>query len=360
MMVDEQAKGGQISEMVRKVNEHMTGLTNISPHVLSDYESAKLREGKAEFIIDRILRKGFRRRADSNRRAKVAAKVGRCVAEDLPLGFTVPFGGYKHFWNPSHPTPDWAEVIHFRQMVRYFQPILAVHKPGIELEYVSEDLIVPRMDNYPDAAIEAYCGNFTQLVAWYDRFVPSNLKMTFWRLGDRYDRRAIVSRVEEALPARIAAFHDLSPERQSHELRRSVRSVFWNGRYDLTGLDAEEKHARVIEARVMEKAFSDIAFGADFAGAYYDDGNRLCTCFSFGMSTDNDVRCFLTVQSSPGSIVDHWIGRGVIYELPNGLRSTIVSRLQYQELVHRIVVVPVDNPPLDHINYRSIDLIRQQ
>lgn len=344
--------------MSDKVDEYLsTLLTNIQGYELSLDETRQAARSKSDFITRKILRKKYRRRADGNRRAKIAAKVVQCICEDRAIGFTIPFGGYKHFWNPSYPQPDWAELFHFRQMTEYLLPILAVHAPGVVLEYVSEDLIVPRMDNYPDEALDAYASSFHQIVDWYDHFTPNNLEMRFWRLGDYYDKQAIIDRIEQALPARLEAFHKLPADQQAHELRRSVRSVFWNGKQDLSSLNAEQRHVRIIEARLMEKAFSDIAFGPDFAGTYYDDDNRICTCFSFGMSSDNDIRCFLTLQSSPGSIVDHWIGRGVLQEHGQRLRGTIVSRLQYRQLLNRIHATPVKRPSVPLANCRSIEIV---
>lgn len=346
--------------MSNEVDNYLSALlTRIEPYQLTPSECQILGRSKSEFITRKILRKKYRRRANAERRIKIAAKVAHCVEQDIEIGFTIPFGGYKHFWNASHPEPDWAELFHFRHMAQYLLPILAVHAPGVVLEYVSEDLIVPRMDNYPDEAMDAYAEAFSRIINWYGQFIPTNLRMRFWRLSDRYDKQAIIHRVEQSLPERTADFLRLPADKQTHELRRSVRSVFWTGKHNMGSFDEQQKRARVIEARLMEKAFSDIAFGPEFAGTYYDDDNRICTCFSYGMSSDNDVRCFLTLQSSHGSIVDHWIGRGVIQRYGERLQATILSPIQWQGQINDTSVELVRKPVVPLRNCRSIDLIDQ-
>jgi hypothetical protein len=332
-------------------------LTEIEPYMLTPDEQKKAGRDMSGFIMDKLMRKKFRRRISEDTRKATAEKVIVRVKNNEPIYLVVPFGGYKHFWNPSHPEPDWAELFHFRWMTEYVEPVLAAYKPGVILEYVSEDLILPRMNNYPEEALEAYSKAFRELVAWYGKYIPDNLELRYWRVGEEHDKEAIISKVEALLPERKTAFTKLSPEKQEQEIHRSLRSVLWNGKKDLTKLTEAQKRERIIESRLIELAFYDTEGSPEFVGEYYWQDNRICVCFSFGLSHDNDEFGDLTLQSAPGSSVDHWIGRGVLKRGTDKFYGTIISQQQYKSLKGKPTVFKVEPALIDLKNYQSIEII---
>lgn len=343
--------------MEQEANAYLKNrLTNIGSYQLTPEEQKKAAHDRAGFIMDKITRKKFRRRLGDDTRKNIERKVRLSVDDDRPIHFTIPFGGYKHFWNESHPEPDWAELFHLRWMTDYVLPILAVHKPGVVLEYISEDLILPRMNNYPDAAIEAYSAAFHKLQDWYRQYLPKNLELRYWRVSDRCDKQALVKKVESLIPERKAAFTKLTPEAQEREIHRSLRSVFWDGRQDLSKLSEQEKRDRIIESRIIELAFYATEAEPEFMGNYYGDDNHICACFSFGLSPDNEEFLDLTLQTAPGSIVDYWIGRGVLKQQGGELYGTIISRQQYEAAREKLLAVPVTTLKVPGKNYRSIEI----
>jgi len=183
------------------------------------------------------------------------------------------------------------------------------------------------------------------------------IDFAFWRLQERYDTAEIGRAVEVGLPAALEAFELLPMHLQQHELIRSRRSVFWNGHEDLTSLRPNEKQARIVEARLFEKVFAEVAFGPEFVGNYYDGENRMMLCFSWGLSTDN-YRGFLSLQTAHGSGVDFWIGRGVLVNSNGRLRHTIVSRIQYEQMQSHVRSVDLsdeDLPPGP--NFEQVDSV---
>jgi len=331
----------------------------VGDYHLTPGEEKKVVHDKAGFIMDKLMRKKFRRRIGDDTKKTVTEKVQKCVQDEKPIHLVIPFGGYKHFWSPSHPEPDWAELFHFVWMTEYVSPILAVHKPGVVLEYVSEDLILPLMNNYPEAALEAYSTIFRKLIEWYSKYVPGNLKIDFWRVSDRYDKQAIVNEVETLLPERKVAFNKLPAETQEQEIHRSIRSILWDGKDNLTNLTSEQKHERIIESRLIELAYYDVEASSEFLGDYYWSDNRICVCFSFGLSPDNDEFGDLTLATSPGSIVDFWIGRGVLIQQGDKLYNRIVSKQQYEDDTPNITTVDVDTG-LKEIskNYENVEILK--
>lgn len=344
--------------MEKEINDYLRSLlTNIESYSLNPGEQKKVKRDKATFILEKIMRKKFRRKVSEDTRKSIEEKVRAEVKDNQPIHFTIPFGGYKHFWNPSHPNPDWAELFHFRSMTDYVLPILAAHKPGVIIEYISEDLILPRMNNYPDSAIEAYTASFRQLLEWYSQFTPKGLGFRFFRVSERCDKDAIISDVEKLIPERKAAFQKLSANEQEREIHRSLRSVYWNGDKDLTMLSDAEKRDRIVESRLIELAFYDVEGKPEHMSTYYWDDNHIAVCFSFGLSPDNDAYGDLTIATSYGSIVDYWIGRGVLQNHNGKLHPTIISQQQYGSSKSNLQLVSISPGLLPLENFKNIEVL---
>lgn len=343
--------------MQEQVNNYLKELlTNIKSYSLTPDEEKKAQHDKAGFIIDKLMRKKVRRRISEETLKLTKQKVEEQVKNNLPICLVMPFGGYKHFWNTSHPEPDWAEVFHICWMIEYVLPILAIYKPGIILEYVSEDLILPRMNNYSEEVLDIYSSEFRKLLEWYSKYTPENLEFRYWRVSEKYNKQAIIDKVEALLPERKSAFAKLSLEQQEQEIHRSLRSVFWNGKKDLTNLTEEQKRERVIESRLIELAYYDVEASSEFVGEYFWQDNRICTCFSFGLSTDNDGFGDLTLQSALGSSVDYWIGRGILRYAGDKLYGTIISKQQYDVAKDTLEVIRITSGLVPLKNCATIEV----
>lgn len=335
-------------------------LTKYEPYLLSSDDENKLRHGKVQFIADKLFRKKFRRRelVDKTRQA-IQKKVELSLTDNRPLHFVVPFGGYKHFWNPSHPEPDWAELFNFKYLTEYVSPVLAVYEPGVVIEYMSEDLILNRMNNYPQSSLDKYSEIFRQIQSWYSQYIPKNLKFDFFRVRERCDENIIIQAVEKLLPERRIAFDKLSPDEKAQELRRSYRSVFWNGDKDLTTLNEKERENRVIESRLVELAYYDTEAQPEFMGDYLGEDNHICICFSFGTTHDNDSFQDLTLGSTYGSVVDHWIGTGILVNDNEKFSPRIISRNQFQNNQKLFSLQKIQPPFLPYKNYQTIQTIKK-
>ncbi len=333
-------------------------LTHIEGYVPTDEDKKAFSRDKVDYIFRKIDRKKFRRKQlGQESKTNLRNKIKSSVEANNPIHFVIPFGGYKHFWNQSHPEPDWAELFNFKYITEYVLPILAIYKPGVIVEYVSEDLILPRMNNYPEESIETYIEGFISILNWYQSFVPNNLKFNFFRVSDRCDKQAIINDVEAMIPERLAQFSKLSSEQKDAEIKRSVRNMYWNGKIDLTTLKESEKLDRTIESRIIELAFYETEGRPEYFGNYYGDDGHICICFSFGLSPDNAFDD-LTLGSAHGSLVEFWIGKGVLINTQGHLHPRILSAKQYATLKSKSVKekVSLDIPGK---NYQVIDVISE-
>jgi len=292
------------------------------------------------------------------RRADVVAKIAKAVDERRPLTIVVPFGGYKHFWNESAPTVDYAEMFHIDFMVRNLLSLSQFLPGGVRIEYVSEDFLVPYMDNYSPQALDSYAQSFRKVVDWFDERTPEKIRISFWRLSEEYDTDAILRDVQDSLPCRVGNLMLLATELRDQALVRSRRSVNWSGWEDWSQMNDEERFVQIVRARAMEMAFSDIGFIEKHVGLRYIEDLNVCAVFSWGMSSDNEEKQFLTLHSADGVCVDHWIGRGILIDEGDGIRSTILSRTQYEAaspMIRRYEVCGLDLPDIQTLH--EIDVL---
>lgn len=285
--------------------------------------------------------------------AKITNKVSESVSQNIPLRFVIPFGGYKHFWNPSHPEPDWAEYFTLVHLAEWLSPILAVYQPGAIIEFISEDMILPRMNNYPEACLNIYAQRFTRLLELFQKNASNNLHFEFFRVGDRYNKKKMIEEVEMLLPASWKKWESYIDEQKEVELKRSRRSVMWKGKYNLTGLSSHEKEQRVIESRLLELAYYDVEARPEFLGDYFIKNNHIPICFSFGLSSDN-IDHWIVLGSTSNSIVDFWIGRGIVESQGDLYIPRILSKTQYEEIQPKLKVETVDVLPSK--NFETIEI----
>ena len=339
------------------VEEYLAKLFEIQPFVPDPKQKRQIENDLSRFIVDQLSRKKFRRRRLSPQtKQAISQKVEKSIQQNIPIHLVVPFGGYKHFWNKSHPNPDWAELFNFKYLTDYVQAILNTYNPGVIIEYISEDLILNKMDNYPPESLEEYSKNFTELIQWYNQKTPQNLSFEFFRVKDKCNSEDLIKKVESMLPERRKSFEKLTQEQKDQELHRSQRALMIHGDKDLSKLNQDELEQRIIDSRLIELAYYYAESQPEFLGEYLWEKNHICVCFSFGTTHDNDEFQDLTLGSTYGSLVDHWIGRGILVETKKGIRPRIVSKKQYQEFQDKLLVYEVSNRP-DHQNFEKIELL---
>ncbi|QQG44594.1 MAG: hypothetical protein HYW86_01635 [Candidatus Roizmanbacteria bacterium] len=342
--------------MDKIVNDYLNNCFQINPYQLTEDDQNIFKQDKSLFIQKKIARKRFRKQKMSdNLKKQIKKKVDLSLRENRSLHFTIPFGGYKHFWNPSHPEPDWAEIFNLLFLTEYTSPILAVHKPGVIVEYISEDIILSRMDNYPKKSLDIYSEKFRKLLEWFSKYIPSNLQFRYNRLADKLDQTKIIAQIEKILPERRKAFDKLSETEKSKELHRSYRSLMWKGEKDLTSLSEKEKQDRIIESRLIELAYYEIEAQPECIGDYLGGDNHICIDFSFGLSPDNVFRD-LTLGSTFSSTVDYWIGRGILEYRNNKLTPRILSKKQYEQVEKDLKKIEIKPALLPFQNYSFIEI----
>ena len=295
-------------------------------------DTKQFTHNKLDYIFRKLTRKKFRKYSLAPETVTlVKDKINNSIENKKPIKLVIPFGGYKHFWNSSYPYPDFAELFHLIAMQEYLAPISHLYEYGVEFEYISEDLILPYMNNYPEGDLDLYSREFVKLLDFVKPYLNSNTSIKYFRVGEKYDKQKIINEILELYPKRRKEFDKFTEEEKKVELHRSARSIFWNGAEDFTGLSEQDKQEKIIRSRVLEILYYDTEAKEEHLGDYLVSDNHICLCFSFGLSPDNIDHC-LTVASTATSIVDFWIGTGILREKRKKFTPTIVSKNQFADL----------------------------
>lgn len=309
-------------------------------------------QGLNSYIVGKLLRKRFRKsKVADNTREDIKKKVELSIKEEKPIYLIICFGGYKHFWNQSYPEVDWAEFFNLAFLSEYLAPILANYKPGVVLDYESEDVIIPLIDNYPESAPNSYAGSFRKLIKIYSKSIPSNFKINFIRSQEQIDKELLFKRTKKVAVDKRKLFDKLSSEEKELHLHRTPTSIMWKGRDDWTKFSDKEREEKIIESKMLNEAYYDADY--EQREKYFEGDNHIPIVLSWGKTYENSAN-WLTLGSTFSSIVDFWVGRGILEKHEEKYVPRIVSQNQYKEIKNKLETVKMNLIPLK--NFESIEV----
>lgn len=328
-------------------------ITKFPDYKLTNKDKRTISFGKkAEWITNKLLLKRFRKsKLHDQTRQDILDKVSLSIKENKPIYLIILFGGYKHFWNTSHPEVDWAELFNLRFMSEYIAPILAVHPPGVILDYESEDVIIPLMDNYPEETLDIYATSFKRLIEIYSKCLPNEFKINYVRSQDQYNTTKLFERIKELLPKKLEDWKKLSSEEILQRLHRSPRSIMWKGKMDWTKLSEQEKQEKIQMSKIINETYYDADF--EFRGNYFTGDNHIPIVLSWGLTSENFAN-WLTLGSTHASSVDFWIGRGILESRNGEFIPRVVSQTQYSSIKNKLQIFETNLLTLK--NFKNIEV----
>lgn len=340
-----------LQKIMNDVNLYLKDiLANFSEYSVSDDDKKAIKRNLSMFIAQKLFRKKFRKqRVFDSTAESITERIKLSVKNSSPLHIIILFGGYKHFWNPSASEVDWAEVFNLKFLSEWVAPVVASYSPGVVIEFVSEDWILERMNGYEAEDLDKYSNSFIKLIDLFNKQTPDNFKFKFTRLGDTYDKSKMLEMAEAEMPSGYERWNSLSEDAKQPELKRSLRSVI---------LKEGQGIGRIIESRVMELAYYHVEERPEFSGDYFSNPENIYICFSYGLSNDNADH-WLTLGSTSASVVDFWVGRGILGECQSGFVNRIVSKEQYEKIKSKLKTSKIDSGELGLKNLESIEIINE-
>jgi hypothetical protein len=172
---------------MESIQSYLTSLIQTKPsESLSEEDTQYIEtEGIEKYIYNRLIHKRFKHSTPpTDLQENLQKKIHESVSLIRPLHICVTFGGYKKWQLPTYPNPDWSEVFNILQLREYLAPIAAAYQPGVCLEYYSDEIIVPRLDQYPQEDVDSYTHQFQRLIAWFQDYLPTRFTLKFSKVGD--------------------------------------------------------------------------------------------------------------------------------------------------------------------------------
>lgn len=154
------------------------------------------------YIAKAILSKKFRKWAvDDDLQAHLENAIKISFANNEPIKFVMPFGGYKLWRLDEAPEADWAELFSMMFYAAWLKPIADTYEPGVWFDFSSDDVIVKRLNNTPKTDTEAYENSFNQTISFLKTYIPANLRFTFTPVGSRYTEEEFTAELEQKIQA---------------------------------------------------------------------------------------------------------------------------------------------------------------
>jgi hypothetical protein len=144
-------------------------------------------EELADFIYKTLMSKKFRKYSvTSEYQDYIKNSITNSIENNLPIRFSFPFGGYKLWRFEETPEADWAELFMMMYYAKWVKAICEVYRPGVLIDFVSDDVIVERMNNIPKEDTKRYRESFLGIIAFLEAYIPKNLKFTFTPIASFY------------------------------------------------------------------------------------------------------------------------------------------------------------------------------
>jgi len=301
-------------------------LKNCAHYKFSPSEQEKLKSvGLKQFLFEQITRKKFRRwKLPDLARERIDKALDYCMAGQEPIIFRFRFGGYKLWQLESAPEVDWAEFFTLAYYSEYLAPVIAAHKPGVKLWFMSDDVFVEQLDNVPKSDTEAYYKSFQKLCEEFKKYAPKNFSIEMKR------HSALFNSVEELDKEFYAKMKEIegtwkekqSPEKLKSALATSALNIKWNGVRDLTKLPEVEKQKMIERSAIMHDALVQLPT----IRAFSDKNPGMIFVFT------TQFPSVVSIGTTKTSIAKFWVGIGVLEERDGKYLDHILSPSQIEKM----------------------------
>ncbi len=218
-----------------------------------------------EAIYAKVMSKKFRKvKADEGAISITKKAIHLAVARNEPVKINLIFGGNKLWHFEEAPEIDWAELFTVIYLSRWMKSIASVFKPGVYLEFYSEDVVLESMNNLPKAETDKYTKSFKSMLTWFDQFLPKGVTIGYKRYGDEYhDVSEYLAELEDAKVKVLKELGGKLPvlsEEQKAATEMNVRLTPGQSDDSEWREKAELIHQSIERTKTMERYIGDTSF----------------------------------------------------------------------------------------------------
>lgn len=324
----------------KKVNEYINTVLLSKAEICDDViPDDKM---KSE-IVNRLFSRKFRKYSISpDVKDNVTIKIQNIIDNSLPMRFIPSFGGYKHWWAPTYPAVDWAEVFNMKFLLQYLAPIYNSYtKAPVTIEYESEEVILSELNNVPQFGLDLYTRTFRRLAQYFSQMMIGKTKIELTLARELYDVSKLHRLIEESYAEHEKRFDSYDLEDQERRIKKVASNYLLNGVNDYTHISEEELYKLYKHSRVLNETFLDVDF--ELRPNYFEGESSIPLLFSFGLGPGGEA--WIHIGSCSTSMVDFWAGMGILeyWEEDDKFVQRIVSRSQYESIKNDLIRVQVNS-----------------
>lgn len=311
-------------------NQYLTNIIQDNSSYTLTAEDKKViqHEGVETFIFNKLDSSRFKASAtEKGYLQKIKDKIHLSIMHDEPIYITLPFGATKNPYLPTAPAIDWAEVFNIAFIREYLKPIAAAYKNGVILEYVSVAVFEEKVNRIPKKDTDLYDKEFQKLIEYYQKFLPENFKLRYFRVEDSIPRSQIEKLIGIKMEELRKTWNKQTPEVIEYKLIRAKRNSIYN---------PNDSHfdSLILNSALGHDAFCSECWTTD--AAPWDKKNMITLAHNY------TTGWAIHVRSTPGSSVNFWSGIGVLLDRNGKYIPTVLSPKQYQEQKQEIKEVKVN------------------
>lgn len=293
------------------------------------------KEKMSDEIFRLLMSKKFRKFATNPEYINhIRSVIKLNIEKKEPIKLTLVFGGYKLWRLKEAPEVDWAELFSLIYYSNWLKPICSIYKPGVWLDFYSDDVILEIMDNIPKADTKQYAITFINLLKFMKLYIPKNLNITFNRVGDQYktydDFKKELGETMKIVEAELGGLPKLTPEQSKMidlnvNLRQGQKDdEKWREKVFLI----HEGYSRVFKRR-----------------PYYRTDDKI---FVITRRLDNSI----AVGTTKTSIAKFWVGAGALKRRGDEFIEYVLSPSQLES--QNFTEEKISIKGLDSKNFSSI------
>ena len=298
----------------------------IPQYVLSDSEKKTIQfQGIENYIYNKLSSSKFKGSALPEKlQLAVKEKIGKSAKQGKPIHMTIPFGGYKKWQLPTYPNADWSEVFNIVLLREYLAPIAAEYKHGLILQYVSDEVFVARMNNYPQKDIDSYNDQLKSIIDWFQDYLPKNFQLKYSKIRDNISQKEILKRFDKDIVKLKKKWTKLPQKERDFRLNKSER----NYKGDLSKLPKKEKDQILLDSTMVHDAFIFGDWDDDVSWAF--DEMMIAIGFRYTGSWG------IHLKSTRSSTNQFWIGMGALKDTKKGFVPTSLTYEQYLKVKSKL------------------------